>query len=118
MTEHVCESCGHPLPGKFGVEIGPRTIARGGVSVRVTKKQREIFEILLRRAGNVISREALISHLYSGANDEPDSAYNIISVYTSKLRTAIKPLGLEIRCHWGAGYLLEIPHTGGQARAA
>lgn len=66
-----------------------------------------MLEVLLLKAGRVVSKENIVSHLY-GWGDEV--GLNAIEVYVYRIRKKLEPLGCEIRTVRGMGYLMEQPH--------
>jgi two-component system OmpR family response regulator len=75
---------------KRALELSPRELA--------------VLELLLMRAGRVVSKEQMVNHLY-GWGDEVGA--NAIEVYVYRLRRKLEPLGCEIRTVRGMGYLME-----------
>ena len=68
-----------------------------------------LLEILLLRAGRVVSKEHLAESLY-GWDDEVGE--NAIEVGIHRLRKKLEPAGINIRTVRGLGYLLEKPDAG------
>jgi len=62
------------------------------------------LELLLMRAGRVVSKEQIVNHLYGWGDEVGDNA---IEVYVYRLRRKLEPLGCEIRTVRGMGYLME-----------
>ena len=75
---------------KRALDLSPRELA--------------VLELLLMRAGRVVSKEQMVNHLY-GWGDEVGA--NAIEVYVYRLRKKLEPLGCEIRTVRGMGYLME-----------
>jgi two-component system OmpR family response regulator len=70
----------------------------------LSAKELAVLEMLLQRAGRVVSKEQLIEHLY--AWDE-EVSHNAIEVNVHRLRKKLDPEGVSIRAIRGLGYLLE-----------
>lgn len=68
-----------------------------------------LLEVLLLRAGRVVSKEHLAESLY-GWDDEVGE--NAIEVGIHRLRKKLEPAGVSIRTVRGLGYLLEKPDAG------
>src|SRR6266852_2799710 len=68
----------------------------------LTARELGVLEILLMRAGRVVSKEQLTEHLY-GWGDEV--SYNAIEVYVHRLRKKLEEAGAQIRTIRGLGYL-------------
>ena len=72
----------------------------------VDLKQREyrLLEVFIGHTGEVLSKEALLEHLYS-LNECPSP--NAIEIYVARIRKALDHSDLNIRTIRGLGYLLE-----------
>ncbi len=82
-----------------------RSAHRGARAIALTTKEFAVLEVLMRRAGTVVTRERLSRHAW---DDNFDPASNVIDVYIARLRRKIdppdeRPLLETIR---GAGYRL------------
>ena len=75
---------------KRPLELSPRELA--------------VLELLLMRAGRVVSKEQLVNHLYGWGDEVADNA---IEVNVYRLRKKLEPLGCEIRTVRGMGYLMD-----------
>lgn len=72
--------------------------------VELSAKEIAMLEVLIKRAGSVVSKEQLIEHMY--AWDE-EVSHNAIEVNVHRLRKKLDPEGISIRAIRGLGYLLE-----------
>ena len=72
--------------------------------LELTAREFGVLEILMSRAGRVVSKEQLNERLAGGAED---LAENAIEVYVSRLRKKITDARVNIRTVRGFGYLLE-----------
>lgn len=105
-----------------GVEINmnAKKVSVGGRQASLTKKEYQIIEILALRKGCVLSKEALLDHLYGGL-DEPNP--KIIDVFICKIRRKLQALGAGdfIETNWGRGYMVAdktmVVSDGGEARS-
>jgi DNA-binding response OmpR family regulator len=70
----------------------------------MSSRETGVLEVLLSRAGKVVSKEQLIEHLY-GFDEE--ASPNAIEVYVHRLRKKIESAGVTIRTIRGLGYLLD-----------
>ena len=77
---------------KRPLELSPRELA--------------LLELLLMRAGRVVSKEQMVNHLYGWGDPVADNA---IEVNVYRLRKKLEPLGCEIRTVRGMGYLMDPP---------
>jgi DNA-binding response OmpR family regulator len=82
-----------------------RRVARGGVPITLTAKEYAILEVLMRNAGEIVSRTRLTERVWDEASDVVD---NLVEVHVSRLRRKIDrgdgvPLIHTVR---GSGYWL------------
>lgn len=107
--------------GDFVLLIDERQAQYRGKPVRLTEKQYGVFELLMLRAGSVVSKEAIMNHLYGG-RDEPE--LKIMDVFICKLRErmqiAMRRAGIDrkppIETVWGRGW--RMIDDGGKVAAA
>lgn len=90
--------------GSVEVNMNAKKIYVNGNPVTLTKKEYQIAEILALRKGTVLSKEAILDHLYGGL-DEPNP--KIIDVFICKIRKKLQSLGVDdfIETNWGRGYM-------------
>jgi two-component system cell cycle response regulator CtrA len=108
--------------GSIEINMNAKKIYAKGKPVTLTKKEYQIAEILALRKGAVLSKEAILDHLYGGL-DEPNP--KIIDVFICKIRKKLQSLGVDdfIETNWGRGYMV-IDHRqdagseSGQAQSA
>ena len=97
--------CGNPNPlvtlGELEIDLATRTVLRAGRRVDLTQREWALFEALVQRPGQVISKAQLEDRLYAfGAEVES----NTIEVHVSRLR---KKLGAgAVETLRGIGYRL------------
>ena len=72
--------------GDLVLDSASGQVNRGGVSVALTRRQFTLLEYLMRRAGHVLTREALLERVWS---DNPDIASNTLEVFVRALRVKI-----------------------------
>jgi two-component system cell cycle response regulator CtrA len=96
--------------GSVEINMNAKKIFAKGRPVTLTKKEYQIAEILALRKGNVLSKEAILDHLYGGL-DEPNP--KIIDVFICKIRKKLQLMGVDdfIETNWGRGYMV-IDHRG------
>ena len=63
-----------------------------------------VLEVLLRRFGRVVSKEQLVEQLYSY---DKEVSHNAIEVYVHRLRKKLTGSGVEVRTHYGRGYVID-----------
>lgn len=90
--------------GRLTLDTVGRRAAYDGTPIEFSARELAVLELLLLRAGRVVSKENIASHLY-GWGDEV--GLNAIEVYVYRIRRKLEPLGCEIRTVRGMGYLME-----------
>jgi DNA-binding response OmpR family regulator len=80
-----------------------REVSRGGRSIELTRTEFAIFEMLMRNAGRVVTRDALIASVWGGSSDIES---NTLDAFVRLLRAKIEAPGL-IRTIRGVGYSLK-----------
>lgn len=90
--------------GRLTLDTVGRRVAYDGTPIEFSARELAVLELLLLRAGRVVSKENIASHLY-GWGDEV--GLNAIEVYVYRIRRKLEPLGCEIRTVRGMGYLME-----------
>jgi len=92
--------------GRFWQPQGEPTLRLDGVSMDLTPREAGVLAVLLRRAGRVVSKSAVLQEL---AIDDP-SAMDLldpaVEVIVHRLRRKIEGSGVEIHTVRGFGYLL------------
>jgi two-component system OmpR family response regulator len=103
-----CPTCGHPVyPPDIYVDVGRAVIARNEVVAALTRRQFEVFDLLLQRYPRVVTNDDIFGLLYDHRDDLELPQPSIIKVLVCKIRKKIAPLGLNIKLLWGTGYALE-----------
>ncbi len=90
--------------GPLKFETTERYVTINDQPLDLSAKELAVLEVLLQRAGRVVSKEQMIEHLY--AWDE-EVSHNAIEVNVHRLRKKLDPEGVSIRAIRGLGYLLE-----------
>jgi two-component system OmpR family response regulator len=93
--------------GKLAFDTVGRRVSFEGQPIELSARELAVLEVLMLRAGRVVSKETIVSHLY-GWGDEV--GLNAIEVYVYRIRRKLEPLGCEIRTVRGMGYLMERSH--------
>jgi DNA-binding response OmpR family regulator len=88
------------VKGDLVVDLGRRTVARGGRTVLLTRKEFGILEALLLEDGQVISAEALLERVW---DEHLDPFSNIVAVTVGRLRRKLGDPPL-IETVIGSGY--------------
>jgi DNA-binding response OmpR family regulator len=87
------------------------TVERAGRPIELTSKEFALLEYLMRRPGNLVTREMAEEHLWSG---EHLVASNVVDVYIRRLRRKVDdPFGEKlVETVRGLGYRLHVPEGG------
>jgi DNA-binding response OmpR family regulator len=85
-----------------------RRVTRGGVPVALTSKEYALLEVLMRSAGETVSRTRLVERAWDEASDVID---NLVDAHVSHLRKKIDRGGTVPLIHTmrGFGYRLGLP---------
>ena len=90
--------------GPLAYDSVGRHVTLNGERLELTSREIGVLEILLTRAGRVVSKDQLIEHLYSYAEEVSSNA---IEVYIHRVRKKIESAGVTIRTIRGLGYLMD-----------
>ena len=91
--------------GDLQLDPATRTVNRGQAAVSLTARQFSLLELLMRHKGEVLSRTAILEHVWDFAYD---GTSNVVDVYVRYLRDKVdRPFGRSaIETVRGAGYRL------------
>lgn len=106
---------GMPTCIEFGALIydqADRQVKIDGQTVDLSARELALLEILLLRAGRLVSKEQLVDHLCAWGEEV---STNAIEVYVHRLRKKIDASGIKIATLRGLGYCLEKPKSSGAA---
>lgn len=92
--------------GNIAFNTQTRTVVIEGHSLRLTKRELDLLEQLMRGSGQVISRAQIEEHLYSYGDA---GSANSIEVLVHRLRHKLEENGAHVKIHTlrGIGYLLD-----------
>lgn len=90
--------------GAVTLDLTTRQFSAADQPLDLPPRERALLELLLTRAGKVVTKEAIVQSLTSLDDMLSDNA---IEQYISRLRRRIAPFGLGLRAVRGIGYLLE-----------
>ncbi len=90
--------------GAVTLDLTTRQFSAADQPLELPPRERALLELLLTRAGKVVTKEAIVQSLTSLDDMLSDNA---IEQYISRLRRRIAPFGLGLRAVRGIGYLLE-----------
>jgi DNA-binding response OmpR family regulator len=90
------------------VDPASRTVTRGGSALTLTRTEYNLLELLVRRAGKVVSRETIIESVW-GFDSNVEN--NTLDVFLSQLRRKVDKAGDVRLIHTvrGIGYTLKEP---------
>ncbi|MFJ5773217.1 response regulator transcription factor [Streptomyces sp. NPDC093094] len=79
------------VAGDLRLDMATRIVTRAGRAVGTTPREAAVLEFLLRRAGEAVSKRAILDHVWGG-DFEGDP--NIVEVYVRRLRNKVdRPFG-------------------------
>ena len=90
--------------GELTVDTASRQVRHGSQPVPLTAREYGLMELLMRRAGEVVSRRELWEHLYEF---DSETASNVIEVMIYSLRRKLGPDADVIKTRRGQGYLID-----------
>lgn len=90
--------------GALRFDRGARRLSSGDTVLDLPRRELSVFECLLDRRGQLVSKSALADHVYGTGADIDEK---VVEIYISRLRKRLEPFGLRIRTARGLGYLLE-----------
>lgn len=98
------------LPLKVGdllLDPEARRVTRGGHEIELSAREFAILQLLLERAGQLVTRYAILDEVWDG---DTDLRSNVIDVYVASLRAKIdRPFGTStITTLRGSGYRVEL----------
>lgn len=92
--------------GELRLDLDQRTVSVGSQRIALTGCEYKMLEILAMRQGKIVTKEALLNHVYHG-RDEPE--IKIVDVFICKIRRKLQIAdqhNLYIETVWGHGYRL------------
>ena len=108
LTRRSASTPGPVTVGDLVVDATARRVSRGGTEIELTAREFDILELLVSRAGQVVTRFTILDEVWDG---EFDLRSNVIDVYLASIRAKIdKPFGTStITTLRGAGYRVDVP---------
>jgi len=92
--------------GALVFEQTSRTAELGGQTLELSARETGLLEVLLQRAGRLVSKEQIVEHLCEWGDEV---STNAIEVYMHRLRKKLEGGGIRIATVRGLGYCLEKP---------
>jgi two-component system OmpR family response regulator len=96
--------------GSLGLDTVAKRAYLRGEALELTPREWGVLEVLLLRAGHVVSKDQIVQALCSW---DDDLTPNAVEVYISRLRAKLEGAGIKIRTVRGFGYLLMEPDEAG-----
>jgi two-component system OmpR family response regulator len=90
--------------GRLMLDTHNHQVLVDGQPIVLSAREYGLLEILLMRAGKVVSKDRIAQRLAADGDALTDNA---IEIYVHRLRKRIEPYGAVIRTVRGLGYLLE-----------
>ena len=96
--------------GEVHLDLTNRRVTCAGNHVELTPTEFSLLEILMRNAGQVVTRKMLCEHLWDG---EWEGVTNVIEVHVNRLRNKLAQAGADglIQTVRGRGYAMIAPST-------
>lgn len=94
--------------GRLRLNMAARRLYCDDQPTELSGRELAVLELLLLRAGRVVTKQRIIEHLYGW---EDVSTSNTVEVFIYRLRKKIEASGVDIRTVRGMGYLIEKPHA-------
>ncbi|MBL8333720.1 MAG: response regulator transcription factor [Rubrivivax sp.] len=94
----------HLVQGLLRFDTVGRRVFHDKRPLELSPRELALLELLMMRAGRVVSKEQMVNHLYGWGDEVADNA---IEVNVYRLRKKLEPLGCEIRTVRGMGYLMD-----------
>lgn len=90
--------------GALELDLSDRELRFKGERVPLSPRELALTELLLQKAGRVVTKESIVARLSSW---EADFSENSVEVYVHRLRKRFTPLGVAIKTVRGFGYVME-----------
>ena len=90
--------------GDLNFDTVGRVASVAGKPLQLSLHEAGVLEILLRRFGRVVSKEQLVEQIYSY---DKEVTHNAIEVYIHRVRKKLADSGVEVRTHYGRGYVID-----------
>ncbi len=92
--------------GALAFDSVARSATVDGQALELSARELAMLELLLLRAGRVISKEQFVEHL---CGFDEDVTENAIEVYVHRLRRKLDPVGIHVQTVRGLGYYVAKP---------
>jgi two-component system OmpR family response regulator len=92
--------------GALTLDLSGRVASLNGAPLELSARELGLLEILMQRAGRLISKEQLVDRLCEWGEEVSNNA---IEVYVHRLRKKLEPADIRIATVRGLGYCLQRP---------
>lgn len=89
--------------GTLKYDAAGRQLFDGDTEIELPRREMSVFESLFAANGRLVSKSALLDHVYGVGTDVADT---VVEVYVSRLRRRLSPYGIQIKTQRGLGYQL------------
>jgi DNA-binding response OmpR family regulator len=102
--------------GNISLQSDNRQLHVGAKLMDLPAREAELLEILLKRAGLVVSNEVFLAQIFGAKHGKSSNA---VEVYIHRLRQILADAGANVHIHTirGAGYLMTVDKDGSQGGA-
>jgi len=90
--------------GGLELDVAGRELRFAGARVALSPRELALTELLMQKAGRVVTKESIVARLSSW---EADFSENSVEVYVHRLRKRFGELGVVIKTIRGFGYVME-----------
>lgn len=94
--------------GRLRLDMAARRLFLDDQPLDLSVRELAVLELLLLRAGRVVTKQQIIDHLYGW---EEGSSSNAVEVFIYRLRRKLEASAIDIRTVRGMGYVIEKPHA-------
>ena len=90
--------------GDLQFDTAARQILQDGQPMNIPRREISVFECLLAARGRLVSKSALVDHVYGVGADIDE---NVVQIYVSRLRKRLKDHRIQIKMTRGMGYVMD-----------
>lgn len=90
--------------GRLTLDTEGRRLYCDGEALELTSREFSVIELLLLRAGRVVTKQQIMDNLYGW---EEGYSSNTVEVFIHRLRRKLEDTGMDIRTVRGMGYLID-----------
>lgn len=95
--------------GRLNYDAVARQLFDGEAEIILPRREMSVFECLLGAEGRLMSKNAVLDHVYGVGADVEDK---VVEVYVSRLRRRLNAYGVQITTQRGLGYQMSIEQIG------